>query len=64
MDEFRRELLLEQFGPRPSRTAPLECRPADGGPDTDIACARRRRVLCEALDEPVASGGFGRRAAA
>jgi hypothetical protein len=48
------ELLAERFGATPwaERYARPEPHPgrSDGGPDTALNTARRRRELCEALD--------------
>jgi len=49
------ELIAERYGPRPSRDAERKAAldiSATGGPDTELNVARRRRILCEALDEP------------
>lgn len=47
------ELVVERYGPtgHAKRPAPAVHTLADGGADNDVSRARRRRVLCEALED-------------
>lgn len=66
-DAVWRELLDERYGPKPLRevrrvpAAFAEPGSNDGGPDTDIAIALRRRVLNEALEDAPERQVVGRR---
>jgi hypothetical protein len=60
------DLLLERYGPRPTaeRKASPVTMQAMGGADTDLATARRRRDLCEALEDIPQNYRRGTKAAA